>query len=298
MPRCVHCGHEFAVCENFKCPACHQDWRGGAKPAHLALLEDGPPPVEAKPRLVSTAGRAVPVVRRQSARVPSGGVARLEAARLNAAGAVGPPAAPPAVFMNVRKEPPPKVEVDPALVRAAEQRKKAFAALERGHALAQQGKGKAKEALDAYHEALKYEPKLASAERGLGVVYAVQGDAEKAVKHYRRYLEMEPKAKGAEKLGYEIVARAVEAPLRQIAETAGFDGDLAVETVKDEEGDTGLNAATGDYVDLVKAGIIDPALVAKQALINAASVSGLMLTTDVLVTDLKEDAEEVAGATA
>ena len=105
-----------------------------------------------------------------------------------------------AVFMNVRKEPPPKVEVAPALVRAAEQRKKAFAALERGHALAQQGKGKAKEALDAYHEALKYEPKLASAERGLGVVYAVQGDAEKAVKHYRRYLEMEPKAKDAEKV--------------------------------------------------------------------------------------------------
>ncbi|MEO1716787.1 MAG: chaperonin GroEL [Planctomycetota bacterium] len=106
------------------------------------------------------------------------------------------------------------------------------------------------------------------------------------------------KAKGDEKFGFEIVARAVEAPLRQIAENAGFDGDLAVETVKDEEGDTGLNAATGDYVDLVKAGIIDPALVAKQALINAASVSGLMLTTDVLVTDLKEDAEEVAGATA
>ncbi|MEL6497836.1 MAG: chaperonin GroEL [Planctomycetota bacterium] len=106
------------------------------------------------------------------------------------------------------------------------------------------------------------------------------------------------KAKGDEKFGFEIVARAVEAPLRQIAENAGFDGDLAVETVKDEEGNTGLNAATGDYVDLVKAGIIDPALVAKQALINAASVSGLMLTTDVLVTDLKEDTEEVAGATA
>ncbi|MEM1071844.1 MAG: chaperonin GroEL [Planctomycetota bacterium] len=101
-----------------------------------------------------------------------------------------------------------------------------------------------------------------------------------------------------EKQGFEIVARAVEAPLRQIAENAGFDGDLAVETVKEESGSVGLNAATGDYEDLVKAGIIDPALVAKQAIINAASVSGLMLTTDVLVTDLKEDTEEVAGATA
>jgi chaperonin GroEL len=106
------------------------------------------------------------------------------------------------------------------------------------------------------------------------------------------------KASGDEKLGYDIIAKAVEAPLRQIAQNAGFDGDLAVETVKEESGSVGLNAATGDYEDLVKSGIIDPALVAKQALINAASVSGLMLTTDVLVTELKDDAEEVAGATA
>ena len=106
------------------------------------------------------------------------------------------------------------------------------------------------------------------------------------------------KAQGDEKLGFDIVAKAVEAPLRQIAENAGFDGDLAVENVKEETGNVGLNAATGDYEDLVKAGIIDPALVAKQSLINAASVSGLMLTTDVLITDLKEDTDEVAGATA
>ena len=81
-----------------------------------------------------------------------------------------------------------------------------------------------------------------------------------------------------------------------IAKNAGFDGDLAVETVKEESGNVGLNAATGDYEDLVKAGIIDPALVAKQSLINAASVSGLMLTTDVLITDLKEDTEAEVGA--
>jgi len=104
------------------------------------------------------------------------------------------------------------------------------------------------------------------------------------------------KAKGDEKFGFDIVSKAIEAPLRQIAENAGFDGDLAVETVKEEEGATGLNASTGDYEDLVKAGIIDPALVAKQALINASSVSGLMLTTDVLITDLKEDAAVVADA--
>ena len=104
------------------------------------------------------------------------------------------------------------------------------------------------------------------------------------------------KAKSDEKLGFEIVAKAVEAPLYQIAENAGFDGDLAVETVKEECGATGLNAATGDYEDLVKAGIIDPALVAKQAIINAASVSGLMLTTDVLVTELKDETKAEVGA--
>ena len=104
------------------------------------------------------------------------------------------------------------------------------------------------------------------------------------------------KAKGDERLGFDIVAKAVEAPLFQIAFNAGFDGDLAVETVLEETGPVGLDAATGDYTDLVKAGIIDPALVAKTALTNAASVSGLMLTTDVMLTDLKEDTKPVVGA--
>ena len=79
------------------------------------------------------------------------------------------------------------------------------------------------------------------------------------------------------------------------------DGDIVVEKVK-EGGKGGVsygfNAATGDYTDLVKAGIIDPALVAKTALINAASVAGLMLTTECLIAELKEDKEAVAGAVA
>ena len=104
------------------------------------------------------------------------------------------------------------------------------------------------------------------------------------------------KAKGDEKFGFDIVLAAIQGPAKQIAENAGFDGDLAVETIIEEGGSVGLNAATGDYIDLVKAGIIDPALVAKQAIINAASVSGLMLTTDVLVTELKEDTEAETGA--
>jgi chaperonin GroEL len=104
------------------------------------------------------------------------------------------------------------------------------------------------------------------------------------------------KVKGDERFGFEILSRALTAPAYQIATNAGFDGDLAVDTVLEEEGNFGLNAATGDYTDLVKAGIIDPALVAKSAIINAASVSGLMLTTDVMLTDLKEETEPVVGA--
>jgi len=101
-----------------------------------------------------------------------------------------------------------------------------------------------------------------------------------------------------ERLGYEIVSRAVEACAAQIAENAGFDGDVVVEKVKEAKGAVGFNAATGEYVDLIKAGIIDPALVAKTALINAASVAGLMLTTDVMITELKEKAQPAEGAVA
>ncbi len=104
-----------------------------------------------------------------------------------------------------------------------------------------------------------------------------------------------------EKVGFDIVSRAVESCCKQIAENAGYDGDLVVEKVK-EGGKGGVgygfNAATGEYTDLIKAGIIDPALVAKTALVNAASVAGLMLTTDVLVTELKEDAKAAVGAVA
>jgi chaperonin GroEL len=114
-------------------------------------------------------------------------------------------------------------------------------------------------------------------------------------------LAAQKKAKGDEKLGFDIVSHAVESCCKQIAENAGYDGDLVVEKVK-EGGKGGVgygfNAATGDYTDLVKAGIIDPALVAKTALINAASVAGLMLTTDVLITELKEDKSPAEGAVA
>ncbi|GAB4193272.1 MAG: chaperonin GroEL [Phycisphaeraceae bacterium] len=106
------------------------------------------------------------------------------------------------------------------------------------------------------------------------------------------------KAKGDEKLGFDAVALACEAPLQQIVTNAGEDGHVVVEEVKAAKGNKGYNAATGEYVDMVKAGIIDPALVPRTALQNAASVAGLMLTTNVLVTELKEDEEPVPGAVA
>ena len=106
------------------------------------------------------------------------------------------------------------------------------------------------------------------------------------------------KAKGDERFGFDIVAEALRAPTRQIAQNAGVDGDLVCEKILEGKGGYGYNAATEKYEDLVKAGIIDPALVSKTALTNAASVAGLMLTTDVLVTELKDETEPVNGAIA
>lgn len=105
-------------------------------------------------------------------------------------------------------------------------------------------------------------------------------------------------AKGDEKLGFDIIMKAVEAPLFQIATNSGIDGDVVVEKVKELPTNQGFNAISHEYIDMVKAGIIDPAKVAKTALTNAASVAGLMLTTDVMITELKENATPVTGATA
>jgi len=108
------------------------------------------------------------------------------------------------------------------------------------------------------------------------------------------------KAKGDEKIGFDIVATALRAPCKQIAENAGEDGDVVVDTITSNKNPNfGYNAATDEYVDMLKAGIIDPTKVARTALLNAASVSGLALTTEVLITELKEKKDEanaVAGA--
>jgi len=106
------------------------------------------------------------------------------------------------------------------------------------------------------------------------------------------------RARGDEKIGCDIVKAALQAPARQIVQNCGEDGDVVVEELLSQKGNAGYNAESGQYVDMVKSGIIDPALVARTSLIHAASVAGLMLTTSVLVTELKEDKQPLEGAVA
>jgi len=94
-----------------------------------------------------------------------------------------------------------------------------------------------------------------------------------------------------EHFGATIISRALESPMRLIAENAGHDGAVVCETVRETGGTYGFNALTGEYVDMFEAGIIDPAKVVRSALQNAASISGLLLTTDTMVTELKDDAD-------
>jgi len=104
------------------------------------------------------------------------------------------------------------------------------------------------------------------------------------------------KLEGDEKTGLEIVRRAVESPLRQLAENAGQEGALIVQEVKSRSGNEGYDVATGEYVDLVKAGVVDPTKVTRYALQNAASISALMLTTEALVTEMSEKEKPASGS--
>ena len=105
--------------------------------------------------------------------------------------------------------------------------------------------------------------------------------------------ELEKKLEGDEKIGARIVAKAMEEPMKMIAFNAGVEGSVIVEKAKQEKQGVGFNAATMEWEDLMKAGIIDPAKVVRSALQNAASVAGMLATTEVLVTEKKE--EEKAG---
>ena len=104
----------------------------------------------------------------------------------------------------------------------------------------------------------------------------------------------ELKLEGDEAIGADIVARAVEEPLRQLAANGGYEGSVVVERVKAASGNEGFNVATGEYVDMIACGILDPAKVTRSALQNASSIAGLLLTTECLITDIKEEKEAPA----
>jgi chaperonin GroEL len=127
----------------------------------------------------------------------------------------------------------------------------------------------------------------AAAEEGVvaggGVVFLHAIEAVQAVRG---------KARGDEKIGVDIIARALTAPTTQIVGNTGEDGAVVVAEILEKGKPFGYNAATGEYVDMVKAGIIDPAKVARTALQNAASVAGLMLTTNLMVSDFDEKDED------
>ncbi len=96
------------------------------------------------------------------------------------------------------------------------------------------------------------------------------------------------KLKGDEKVGSEIILRALEEPLRQLAANAGLEGSVIVQEVKAKTGTEGFNVATNVYEDMVEAGVIDPTKVSRSALQNAASIASLLLTTECLVADIPE----------
>ncbi len=98
-----------------------------------------------------------------------------------------------------------------------------------------------------------------------------------------------------EQIGVDIVRRAVEAPLRELASNAGVEGGLIVQEVRRRKGNEGYNVATGEYEDLVKAGVVDPKKVTRSALQNAGSIAGLMLTTEALITEIPEKKDKSSG---
>jgi len=102
---------------------------------------------------------------------------------------------------------------------------------------------------------------------------------------------------GDQKVGAEIVKRAVEAPLRWIATNAGVEGSIIVQKVREsKDANFGYNAATDEYEDLVKAGVIDPTKVVRSALQNASSIASLLLTTEAMVSEIPEEKKEAPAA--
>ena len=126
----------------------------------------------------------------------------------------------------------------------------------------------------------------------------VAGGGTALVRSRAAVLKLVDSLEGDEATGAKIVAHALEAPLRQIAQNAGMEGAVQVQAVENAKGAMGLNAATGEIVDLVKAGVIDPAKVTRSALQNAASIASLLLTTEALVADKPDEGGDAAAAAA
>ena len=104
--------------------------------------------------------------------------------------------------------------------------------------------------------------------------------------------KLEAELDEGEKVGLNIIRKSLEVPLRQIADNAGLNGILVVQKVKELEGNSGFDVVSEKYTDLVKAGVIDPTKVARTALQNAASIAGLLLTTNAIVSDAPEEEEK------
>jgi chaperonin GroEL len=104
------------------------------------------------------------------------------------------------------------------------------------------------------------------------------------------------KLEGDEQIGVDIVKRAIESPLRALTTNAGVEGSIVVQEVKRRKGNEGYNVASGEFEDLVKAGVVDPKKVTRTALQNAASIAGLLLTTECLITELPEKEKPAAPA--
>ncbi len=139
---------------------------------------------------------------------------------------------------------------------------------------------------DAFHAT------KAAAEEGV-----VPGGGVAFLRAIKPVLDAGKKVEGDEAIGYRIIAKALEFPTRQIVENTGDDGGVVVDEILSKPKNVGYDASKGEFVDMFEAGIIDPAKVARVALQNAASVAGLLLTTDVLITEYKEDKhDKIEGA--
>ena len=118
--------------------------------------------------------------------------------------------------------------------------------------------------------------------------WTTKGESNRSI--HRAVFALAETLKGDEATGARMVAKSLEGPLKQIAENAGMEGGVVVEKVRNMKGNEGLNAATGEYEDLVKLGVIDAAKVTRSALQNAGSIAALFLTTEAVIADKPADA--------